>query len=97
MVQPSTGWFNATRLKTRHLLLLLHLYEQRSVLRAAEAANMSQPAASKLLAEMEDLLGVPLFEPGLDALRQRNRGIEDTLALLPKAVHAPRVEVKDDF
>ncbi|KRG71300.1 galactose-binding protein [Stenotrophomonas terrae] len=71
MVQPTTGWFNATRLKTRHLLLLLHLYEQRSVLRAAEAANMTQPAASKLLAEMEDLLGVPLFE-------RHARGVEPT-------------------
>ncbi|MFC6841958.1 LysR family transcriptional regulator [Xanthomonas theicola] len=27
------------------------------MLRAAEAASMTQPAASKLLAEMEDLLG----------------------------------------
>ncbi|MGH8054948.1 MAG: LysR substrate-binding domain-containing protein [Stenotrophomonas sp.] len=71
MVQPTTGWFSATRLKTRHLLLLLHLYEQRSVLRAAEAANMTQPAASKLLAEMEDLLGVPLFE-------RHARGVEPT-------------------
>ncbi len=71
MVQPSTGWFGATRLKTRHLLLLLHLYEQRSVLRAAEAANMTQPAASKLLAEMESLLGVPLFE-------RHARGVEPT-------------------
>lgn len=71
MVQPTTGWFGATRLKTRHLLLLLHLYEQRSVLRAAEAANMTQPAASKLLAEMEGLLGVPLFE-------RHARGVEPT-------------------
>ena len=71
MVQPSTSWFNATRLKTRHLLLLLHLYEQRSVLRAAEAANMTQPAASKLLAEMESILGVPLFE-------RHARGVEPT-------------------
>jgi len=71
MVQPTTGWFGATRLKTRHLLLLVHLYEQRSVLRAAEAANMTQPAASKLLAEMEDLLGVSLFE-------RHARGVEPT-------------------
>ncbi|QDH71248.1 LysR substrate-binding domain-containing protein [Marilutibacter alkalisoli] len=71
MIQPTTGWFGAARLKTRHLLLLLHLYEQRSVLRAAEAANMSQPAASKLLAEMEGLLGVPLFE-------RHARGVEPT-------------------
>ena len=71
MVQPSTSWFGATRLKTRHLLLLVHLYEQRSVLRAAEAANMTQPAASKLLAEMEHLLGVPLFD-------RHARGVEPT-------------------
>jgi len=71
MVQPNTGWFGATRLKTRHLSLLLHLYEQRSVLRAAEAANMTQPAASKLLAEMEGLVGVPLFT-------RHARGVEPT-------------------
>ncbi|MDG2526886.1 LysR family transcriptional regulator [Stenotrophomonas sp. HITSZ_GD] len=71
MASPSTPWFNASRLKTRQLLLLLHLYEQRSVLRAAEAASMTQPAASKLLAEMEDLLGVKLFE-------RHARGVEPT-------------------
>ena len=71
MVQSNTSWFNASRLKTRHLLLLLHLYEQRSVVRAAEAANMTQPAASKLLAEMEDMLGVQLFE-------RHARGVEPT-------------------
>lgn len=71
MVQPSTSWFNASRLKTRHLLLLLHLYEQRTVLKAAEAASMTQPAASKLLAEMEDMLGVKLFE-------RHARGVEPT-------------------
>ncbi len=81
MVQPATGWSAATRLKTRHLALLLHLYEQRSVLRAAEAANMTQPAASKLLAEMEGLLGVPLFE-------RHARGVEPTtfgLAMVRRA------------
>ena len=71
MAPSSTPWFNASRLKTRQLLLLLHLYEQRSVLRAAEAASMTQPAASKLLAEMEDLLGVKLFE-------RHARGVEPT-------------------
>lgn len=57
-------------LKTRHLMLLLHLYEHRSVLRAAAAANMTQPA-SKLLLEMEKLLDVALFE-------RHARGIEPT-------------------
>jgi len=67
----ASGWSGASRLKTRHLALLLHLHEQGSVLRAAEAANMTQPAASKLLAEMESLLGVPLFE-------RHARGVEAT-------------------
>jgi DNA-binding transcriptional LysR family regulator len=71
MSVTAAPWFNASRLKTRQLLLLLHLHEQRSVLRAAEAASMTQPAASKLLAEMEDMLGVKLFE-------RHARGVEPT-------------------
>lgn len=61
----------AHRLKTRHLLLLVQLDERRSVLHAAEAAGMSQPAASKLLAEIEAMLGVPLFV-------RHARGVEPT-------------------
>jgi len=67
----SAHWSNPSRLKTRHLMLLLHLDEQGSVLRAAEAARMTQPAASKLLAEMEATLGVPLFE-------RHARGVQPT-------------------
>lgn len=81
MTRTAAGWSGATRLKTRHLALLLHLHEQRTVLRAAEAANMTQPAASKLLAEMESLLGVPLFE-------RHARGVEPTafgLAMVRRA------------
>lgn len=49
-------------LKTRQLVLLVHLDERRSILHAADAAGMTQPAASKLLAEVESTLGVKLFE-----------------------------------
>ena len=59
------------RLKTRQLALLMHLDDRRSILRAAEAANMTQPAASKLLAELEDTLGVALFV-------RHARGVEPT-------------------
>jgi DNA-binding transcriptional LysR family regulator len=52
----------ALRIKTRQLVLLAHLDRERSVLAAADAAGMSQPAASKLLRELEQTLGVPLFE-----------------------------------
>ena len=51
-----------TRIKTRQLVLLAHLDRERSLLHAAEAAGMSQPAASKLLRELEEALGVPLFD-----------------------------------
>ena len=71
MSQTDTSWANAMRLKTRQLQLLLHLAEHGSVLRAAEAASMTQPAASKLLAEMESTLGVKLFE-------RHARGVEPT-------------------
>lgn len=47
--------------------------------------------------EMAVILGVPLFEPEAIALDRHVREAQDRLALLPKAVHAPRGEVKDDF
>lgn len=47
--------------------------------------------------ELAAILGVPLFEPDLGALQKRTREVGDRLVLLPKAVHAPRDEVKDDF
>jgi DNA-binding transcriptional LysR family regulator len=40
----------------------VHLDDERSVLRAAEAAGMTQPAASKLLREIEEALEARLFE-----------------------------------
>jgi molybdate transport repressor ModE-like protein len=57
-----THWFIKARLKTRQLLLLLALDEEGSIQRAAQILNMSQPAASKLMKDLEDVLGVPLFE-----------------------------------
>lgn len=47
--------------------------------------------------ELAAILGVPLFEPELGALQALRREAESRLALLPKAVHAPRTGVKDDF
>lgn len=54
--------FAPARIKTRQMVLLAHLDRERSVLRAADAAGMSQPAASKLLRELEEAMGVALFE-----------------------------------
>ena len=55
-------WFIKARLKTRQLLLLVALAEEGNIHRAAQVLNMTQPAASKLLKDLEDVLEVALFE-----------------------------------
>jgi DNA-binding transcriptional LysR family regulator len=57
-----THWFIRARLKTRQLLLLVAIAEEGNIHRAAEVLNMTQPAASKLLKDLEDVLGVSLFD-----------------------------------
>jgi DNA-binding transcriptional LysR family regulator len=51
-----------TRLKPRHLQLLVALDDLRHVGKVAAYANVSQPAVSKTLGELEKGLGVKLFE-----------------------------------
>jgi len=51
-----------SRLKMRQIALLAHLNEERCVQRAAEAVGMTQPAASRLLREIEADLQIQLFE-----------------------------------
>jgi DNA-binding transcriptional LysR family regulator len=72
MTTPNPNWFLKARLKTRQLLLLIALDEHRSIHRAAEELHMTQPAASKQLKDLEDMLDVKLFE-------RLPRGMEPTL------------------
>lgn len=62
MHDPKANRFVRSHLKTRHLVLLVELGRHGSILHAAQAAHLTQPAASKLLGELEHALGVPLFE-----------------------------------
>ncbi|SOD52670.1 DNA-binding transcriptional regulator, LysR family [Pseudoxanthomonas wuyuanensis] len=62
MSQQSKPWFARARLKTRQLMLLLAIDEEGNIHRAADALNMSQPAASKLLKDLEEMMEVTLFE-----------------------------------
>jgi len=55
-------WFLETRLKLRHLRLFVALDGHRSLGRAAASIALTQPAASRMLAEVERTLGVRLFE-----------------------------------
>ena len=61
-MNPRSGSLIRSRLRMRQIALLAHLDDERSVMRAAEAIGMTQPAASKLLREIEDALQVQLFE-----------------------------------
>jgi DNA-binding transcriptional LysR family regulator len=60
-----------SRLRLRHLPLLLALERQRSISRVAAEMNLSQPAVTKALREIEDIFTTPLFT------RTRN-GLEPT-------------------
>src|SRR5664279_539924 len=55
-------WFLRARLKTRQLLLLVALADEGNIHGAAQILNMTQPAASKLLKDLEDALEVSLFD-----------------------------------
>jgi DNA-binding transcriptional LysR family regulator len=50
------------QLKTRQMALLMAIDETRNLHQTALATHMSQPAASKMLKDMEELFGVALFE-----------------------------------
>ena len=65
----NSNWLVRSRLKTRHLLLLVALDEHRNVHRASEFLAMSQPAVSKLLMDLEDALQVQLFERGAKGVK----------------------------
>ncbi|MGH6761761.1 MAG: pca operon transcription factor PcaQ [Phyllobacterium sp.] len=50
------------RIKFRHLATFLEVARQKSVMKAAEILNISQPAVTKTIRELEDVLGVAVFE-----------------------------------
>jgi molybdate transport repressor ModE-like protein len=52
----------ASRLKMRHLTLLLEIERHGSLTRAAEHVGSSQPAVTNALADLESMFGAPLFE-----------------------------------
>ncbi|MHC5306743.1 LysR family transcriptional regulator [Bartonella sp. LJL80] len=50
------------RLRLRQLRLILALNDFKSIRKAAESLGMTQPSATKILKEVEDIFGVELFE-----------------------------------
>jgi len=70
-----------SRLKLRQLALVLAVEETRNLHHAAQSLNLSQPAATKLLQEIEEALGVSLFE-------RHSRGMAPTVYGVAAARHA---------
>src|SRR4051794_24900340 len=50
------------RIKLRHIVCFLEVTRLKSVMKAANALGITQPAASKTIQELELVLGVPLFD-----------------------------------
>jgi DNA-binding transcriptional LysR family regulator len=55
-------WYMRANLKPRHLQMLVSLDDYRNVGRVAASLNVTQPAVSRALGEMERGLGLALFE-----------------------------------
>jgi len=72
MDTTNPNWFLKARLKTRQLLLLIALDDTHNIHRAAEELHMTQPAASKQIKDLEEMLEVKLFE-------RLPRGMEPTI------------------
>ena len=91
------------RLRARHLALVVALDTHRSLRRAAAEIALTQPAATKLLHDLEDALGAPLFErhawgmsptPYGDTLVRHARGMLNDLALPVAAQDYPTKPVR---
>jgi DNA-binding transcriptional LysR family regulator len=63
-----------THLKPRHAELIIALDEERNLGRAASRLHMSQPAASKALAQLEEQVGYVLFERTSQGTRPTTAG-----------------------
>src|ERR1700739_3412582 len=70
-----------SRLRLKPLPLLLALERQRSVSRVAAELNLSQPAVTKALREIEDIFMTPLFT-------RTRRGLEPTQTGIAVLAHA---------
>lgn len=74
----------ARRLKPAHLRLVLRIAETGKLQSAAEDVALSQPAASRMLSEIEMLVGAPLFD-------RHPKGMEPTAVGLAVLRHARQI------
>lgn len=63
-----------SRLRLKHLELFRNVCERHSLRKAAEASHITQPAATKLIQELEDMLQVRLFQRDRRGMRLTQHG-----------------------
>lgn len=90
-----SDWYLRSRLKMRQVLLLAALDEHRNMHRAAASLSMTQPAATRLLADLERLLGLRLFERSARGLAPNAYG--ESLVRHARAVLATLDHARDDI
>jgi len=73
------------RLKFKHLALLVALDDARNVHQAADAINVAQPSASRMLGDIEEALGFLLFERNARGMQPTPLGVV-TLAYARRAL-----------
>ncbi|MGH8351419.1 MAG: LysR family transcriptional regulator, partial [Pseudomonas sp.] len=62
MTTPTISRSLLNRLRYKHLHMLVTLSSSQNLHRASQSLNMSQPAATRMLHEIEDMFGCDLFE-----------------------------------
>ena len=88
-------WYLRARLKARHLALLVAIAEHRSLRRAAQEIAVTQPAATRMLADLEDALGVRLFDRVAWGMQATPYG--DTLIRYARGVLTDLSEAHDEI
>jgi len=89
------------RVKLRHIVCFLEVARLKSVVRAADALNMSQPAATKTIQELEEILGVQLFDRSRRSLfltpagEQFQRYTASSLSALKQGIDSVRITERE--
>jgi DNA-binding transcriptional LysR family regulator len=91
---PSDGHLRS-RLKARQLALLVAIADHRSLRQAAQHIAVTQPAATRMLKELEDALGVPLFDRFAWGMQSTPYG--DTMIRYARGVLTDLTEARDEI